>query len=474
VTDIDPHIDPDNDLDNGVPAHAHDPAGDGTGTSGPPRLLVIMGSGETAPTMKAPHRAIFDRLGDHVDAVLLDTPFGFQENAPILAEKALEYFRDAVNRKVEVAGLGRSDTGDVVAIEQAVARIRRADWVFAGPGSPTFALEQWRTTPVPEALAEKLRSGGAVVFSSAAALTLGVVTVPVYEIYKAGADPYWMPGLDLLGEHGLPVAVIPHYDNQEGGNHDTRFCYLGERRLAMLEPRLPDGAFVLGLDEHTGVIIDLDADTAEVVGKGALTLRRDGRSVRIESGRTVDVDVLRSAGATLDGHGSESAADTLDQAASETTAGPVGSAAAGPSGSTTAPVGSSIDSLAAAAKVHEAAFDRALADRDADGAVRAVLELEAAIVEWSRDTLQSDDIDRARAALRSMVVRLGAAATEGVRDPREVVGPVVDAALRARVVARTEKAYAVSDAIRDELVAAGVEIRDTPDGAEWLLTDRSV
>ena len=34
-----------------------------------------------------------------------------------------------------------------------------------------------------------------------------------------------------------------------------------------------------------------------------------------------------------------------------------------------------------------------------------------------------------------------------------------------------DRAYVVSDAIRDELVAAGIEIRDTPDGAEWLLTE---
>ena len=69
-----------------------------------------------------------------------------------------------------------------------------------------------------------------------------------------------------------------------------------------------------------------------------------------------------------------------------------------------------------------------------------------------------------------MIVRLGNAATEGVRDVREVIGPVVEAALAARVVARSEKAFAVSDAIRDELVAAGIEVRDTPDGAEWLVS----
>ncbi len=169
-----------------------------------------------------------------------------------------------------------------------------ADWVFAGPGSPTYALGQWSDTAVPDAIGEKIRSGGAVVFSSAAALTLGRATVPVYEIYKVGVDPYWLDGLDVLSEVGLDVAVIPHYDNAEGGNHDTRFCYLGERRLAMLEPSLPDGCFVLGLDEHTGVVMDLDADTAEIVGKGAVTLRRNGESVRIEAGQTIPIDILRA------------------------------------------------------------------------------------------------------------------------------------------------------------------------------------
>ncbi|MEM8905950.1 MAG: hypothetical protein AAGF02_19790 [Actinomycetota bacterium] len=419
-----------------------------------PRVLAIMGSGETAPTMIKPHRAIFDRLPEPVDAVLLDTPYGFQENAAILSEKALEYFRDSIGRTVEAAGL--HDTGaDVVDVESAIARIRSADWVFAGPGSPTYALDQWAGTAVPDALADKLATGGAVVFSSAAALTLGVATVPVYEIYKVGAHPTWAEGLDLLSAFGLPVAVIPHYDNTEGGNHDTRFCYLGERRLVMLEPLLPDGAFVLGVDEHTGVVLDLDADTAEVVGRGAVTLRRQGESVRIEAGETVPIDVLRAGG---------------DRAAATTSAAPVVSGSTGTAGSSVEAVGPSV-SLADEASACETAFEHAIADRDATAAVAAVLRLETAIVDWSRDTLQSDETDRARAALRSMIVRLGEAATGGVRDPREVLGPVVEAAITARRVARSERAFAVADALRDELVAAGFEIRDTPDGTEWLLAE---
>lgn len=434
-----------------------------------PRLLVIMGSGETAPTMTTPHRRVFERLaaatGGAVDAVLLDTPFGFQENVDILAAKTAEYFVDAASRTVEIAGLARTDGDDVVAIETAIAKIRGADWVFAGPGSPTFALRQWESTPVPDAIADKLTNGGAVVFSSAAALTLGRKTIPVYEVYKSGLDPYWVDGLDLLTAIGLPVVVIPHYDNKEGGNHDTSKCYLGERRLAMLEPELDDDVFILGIDEHTGVIIDLDAQTAEVVGKGGLTLRKDGVSTRIETGQTVPFSTLQqgpfSSAPGPDVH--VGGADTSNGAASTSAPGPGVPADAhdGPD--------ASIPSLAGDATRLEAEFDAALAARDADGAVAAVLALDTAIVEWSRDTLQGDEMTKARTALRSMIVRLGSAATGGVRDPREVLGPVVEAALAARITARSEKAYSVSDAIRDNLIAAGIEVRDTPDGAEWVL-----
>jgi cyanophycinase-like exopeptidase len=420
-----------------------------------PRLLVLMGSGETAPTMTGHHRRIFERLGGHhvggrqVGAVMLDTPFGFQENATILADKSVEYFRESVFRPVQVAGLSRMDTGDVVAIESGIARVRAAEWVFAGPGSPTFALSQWAGTPVPGLLADKLRNGGAVVFSSAAALTVGAKTVPVYEIYKVGIDPFWLDGLNLLAELGIDASVIPHFNNTEGGNHDTRFCYLGERRLAMLEPELPEGGFVLGVDEHTGIVMDLDDDTAEIVGKGVVTLRREGRSVELQSGTVVGLDVIRSGG---------------DLSASQPVPSPLP-----PQDSVADHAAPTLDSLVAALDLCQQNFDQALADADADRAVEAMLNLDSAIVEWSRDTLQSDQIDRAHSALRSMIVQLGAAATRGLQDARVVLGPVVEAALVARRVARDEKAWAVSDALRDALDHAGIEVRDTTDGVEWLV-----
>ncbi len=412
-----------------------------------PRLLTIMGSGETSPTMTKVHRDLMDRLGPApVPAAMLDTPFGFQENADDITAKAVAYFRESVQRDVAVASYRSAEGADGVAYEQMLSRLRDARYVFSGPGSPSYALAQWKGSLVPSVLAEKLRDGGCVTFASAAAVTLGAFAVPVYEVYKVGQAPHWLEGLDLLGEAGLRAAVVPHFNNAEGGNHDTRFCYMGERRLSYLESLLPDDAFVLGVDEHTGLILDLDADTATVTGLGTVTVRRGPSTWTVTSGESVPIAELGvGTGATKPRNfTAEGAIAPIDR---EVSADPL------------------LDGIARC----QAAFDGALVGRDGRGAVKAVLELDDLLTEWSRDTLQSDHLDRGRAALRSMVVRLGGAAAEGLRDPRNVVGPFVEALLDARRHARDERRFADADALRDRLVDAGVEVRDTPDGTQWVL-----
>ena len=412
-----------------------------------PRLLTIMGSGETAPTMIKTHRRLMDAVGvtGPTDAVLLDTPYGFQENADDISAKAVEYFRASVGRPVSVASWRRGE--DPVERERALAAIADASYVFAGPGSPTYALRQWEGTALRQLLVDKLHSGGAVTFASAAALTLGVAAVPVYEIYKVGATPQWVPGLDVLGELALPVALIPHYDNAEGGGHDTRFCYLGERRLSALEPELPDGTWVLGVDEHTALVIDLDEQTVAVEGNGTVTVRAGGISEVFEAGSTVALDQLRP------GRGTTRSATVPERA---------------PAPDRPAPAG-----LLPEVQRLSAGFDTALAGRDVDAAVAAVLELEQTLVDWSADTLQSDERDQARAALRRMIVRLGEVAVVGARDPRAAVAPFVEAVLAGRVGARGAGQYGLADTLRDSLLAAGVEVRDTADGTEWSLRDES-
>jgi len=448
-----------------------------------PRILTIMGSGETAPTMVSTHRTLTALLPKPVKAVLLDTPYGFQENAPELATRAVEYFRNSVNVDIAVAGLVRlHDThiaADTVQIERGLRAISDATYIFAGPGSPTYALRQWSGSNVVSSIIDKLMNGGIVTFASAAALTLGKVTVPVYEVYKVGQDVQRLDGLDVLSAIGINAAVIPHYDNAEGGNHDTRYCYLGETRLRMFEKMLDEDTYVLGIDEHTGLVIDLDAPVAKVVGNGTVTLRLREDSFTYETGTTIPLSVLqdpwllRSSDsgllAKLDAHSSDSSvANVLGHTSGVPSEAQLGRVGEGSSQSVE-PNSSQVGSLAYALQMHQQQFDDAMTARDADGAVRACLALEQAIHDWSADTLQGDIADKARAAVRSMISALGDAAIGGVRNPRDVVAPYVEAMLAIRATVRAEKRYDLSDVIRDAFVNIGIEVRDTATGVEWDL-----
>jgi len=417
------------------------------------RILVVLGSGETAPTMVATHRQVFEALGP-VPAVLLDTPYGFQENADDISQRAMEYFRASVGRQVKALDLRRLQGTDPARTEVALAELAGAGWVFSGPGSPTYALRQWADSAVPDLLADKLAHGGAIVFSSAAALTLGALTVPVYEIYKVGADPAWERGLGLVGFLGSEVAIIPHYDNAEGGNHDTRFCYLGQRRLEMLEEQMSPLGWILGVDEHTGVVFDLEARTASVVGKGSVTLRCHGQSATVGTGTRLDIADLAEMVESL-----RASQGSLAQA------GPVTALQEPPAADLTpAPT-----AFHGEIRHIEFDFDSALGAKDVDAAVRAALELEQAIFDWSGDTTQSDAPQRARAALRRMIARLGELARTGARDPKETVGGLVEALLEQRAKAREQRRYEDADSIRDHLLASGIEVRDTPTGTVWEL-----
>jgi len=437
------------------------------------------------------HRAMLDRLGPPpVPALLLDTPFMFQENAPELCDRVRHYFAESLRADIDVAGLSAADgtTGggaaglpqanaasgsDPFAAERLVSAVRRARYVFTGPGSPSYALRKWTGTVVPSLLSEMLQHGGGITFSSAAALTLGVSTVPVYEIYKVGEDPYWLAGLDLLAVAGMNAAVIPHFNNAEGGTHDTRFCYLGERRLSFLETELPDGAFVLGVDEHTAITFDLDEGVGHIAGLGVVTVRASGRSRTFPTGATVKIDeILATAGELARGPG-RSRGEVPAGAAGDAEM-PDGSEAPALPGSVGAPGAgfqpAYTDSpLTGLVREREAGFSEMVARRDLTGAVAEVLGLEDEITEWSNDIPSGDAMDRARASLRSLVVELGRVGEAGVRDPREVIGPFVEAMLELRARARTERRFEEADWIRDRLGALGVEVRDSSGGSEWLL-----
>ena len=410
--------------------------------------IVLMGSGETAPAMVKTHRKVLASAGPGA-ALMLDTPYGFQVNADDLTHRTVRYFAESVGHQVDpVRWRSRAEAGH----ERALAQISQGSWLFAGPGSPTYALGQWLGTPMPGAIDDLVTRGGTVVLGSAAAVTAGRWALPVYEIYKVGSPPHWVEGLDLLSRFvGVDVAVIPHYDNAEGGTYDTRFCYLGEARLAVLEEAL-DGATVLGVDEHTAVVVDLADRSVAVHGSGGMTLRRNGHSHVVPAGTEFSLDQLVDLVAGVELETEPRAPSTPASRGSD-------EPAAQPS-------------LDRDVSRQRAAFDTAIEQRDVEAAVMALLTVEQAIADWSADTLQSDAIDRARRELRAMVVRLGELATAGVLDPAAIVAPVIDGVLAARQSAREAKDFTTSDLLRDVLARAGVEVNDTPGGVTWRWPDR--
>ena len=313
----------------------------------------------------------------------------------------------------------RSARAGAVALERMLAAVRAARYVFAGPGSPGYALGVWQDTGLAPALRNLLSAGATVTLASAAALTAGARTLPVYEIYKAGADLEWLEGLDLASHLGLQAVVVPHWNNTEGQGFDTSRCYMGRRRFEILRGRLPEGMGVIGVDEHTAAIIDFGRGTLDVLGAGGVT--------------------LTGADVTFLGEGTTMPLETvLELLQSDPPPAPAPSPEPPPD------------------------FAGALASGSADDIARALLEVE---------TLAATGSASAREALRGMILELSELAIEGLTDPMERVGGHVDLLVETRDRLRADKRWEEADRIRAGLTSLGVTLQDTPDGTRWTRGD---
>lgn len=93
-----------------------------------------------------------------------------------------------------------------------------------------------------------------------------------------------------------------------------------------------------------------------------------------------------------------------------------------------------------------AAFDAALAVRDAGAAAGTILDVQL-VLDWFADP-EADDLDWAQSVLRRLVVRLGDLAA-GPRPGRRHLG--------------------ARDAVRERPAEVGIEVHDHPGGTSWTL-----
>jgi hypothetical protein len=282
------------------------------------------------------------------------------------------------------------------------------------------------------------------VAASAAALTVGKFTMPVYEIYKVGQEIHWVEGMDILGYFGFPLVVIPHWNNAEGGTHDTRCCFVGEDRFRDLMSLLPGETGVLGLDEHTACIMDLESNEAEIRGIGSITIRH-GSSERIfQRGERFSLDIL---------HG-------LDAV-------PVAAAAPSqPVAEKTAESGE--DSFWKTVHAIEDAFRQGL-EHDPRDAANAVLELDRTIWKALHDLENQEFVTQAREILRELIVLLGTRLASAPGSVKECLGPLVEELLTLRETFRKNGQWKDADALRDCLMRVKVTVEDTDQGARWRI-----
>ncbi len=405
-------------------------------------MIAIMGSGETTDSMVRVHRYLLDRLPSPVKAAFLDTPAGFQMNADDLYDKAREYFQKRLGQPMERAALKSSRQISPFEAEKTYQSLRQAGYIFVGPGSPTYALKNWLETPIPQILRERIQAGGCFVAASAAALTLGRFTLPVYEIYKVGADLFWAEGLDLLGRFGLPLAVIPHWNNAEGGTHDTRFCYMGEPRLLRLEEMLPPEVSILGIDEHTACILDFQAAQVLVKGVGTVTIRQGQNQKCFKDGETLPLPEFRKFISPLSG----------------LSAGPLSPASTSPPPPEI--FQEKLDRL-------QRDYESLLQENKGAAVVDVLIQLDKLIWKSCKEFEDEEKIAKAREIFRTLVVHLGLRFDECPKDVPAVLAPLMKILLDVRGKLRTAKQWAAADEIRNQLLQAGILIEDTPDGPRW-------
>ena len=253
-----------------------------------PGLITLIGSGETAPSGRVLYEPAFDRLPKPVKVAVMETPAGFELNSAHVASRVSEFIRHRLQNykpDVTVVPARRRDAEFGTNNPDVLRPLLDADCIFMGPGSPSYAVRHLAGTYAWDMMKARHRLGACLTFASSAAIAIGETAVPIYEIYKVGEDPHWIPGLDLLGPLGLRIACVTHWNNTEGGaNLDTSRCYIGRARLETLLPALSDGTVVVGIDEHTALTLDFSERVCRVLGKGTVTLVNDGRERVFKTG----------------------------------------------------------------------------------------------------------------------------------------------------------------------------------------------
>lgn len=253
-----------------------------------PGRIALLGSGETSLAGGRVFESLARVLPTPLRVAVLETPAGFELNSERVAGRVADFLAARLqNYRPQVSVVPARARGTRASPDdpELTAPLLRADLLFMGPGSPTYAVRQLTGSLAWRRMIARQRVGATLACASAAVIAISAWALPVYEIYKAGLDLHWQPGLDLFGPYGLKLVFVPHWNNAEGGAElDTSHCFMGAARFESLRGGLPPDATVVGIDEHTALAIDLADGAAAVLGAGDVTVLQAAGEHRFSAG----------------------------------------------------------------------------------------------------------------------------------------------------------------------------------------------
>ena len=258
--------------------------------------IAFLGSGETSLAGGRIFETLAKKINEPLRIALMETPAGFELNSAQVVGKVGEFMKTRLqNYKpvVDVIPARKKNSAFSPDDPEIVKPLLYANMIFMGPGSPTYTIRNLKDTLAWDVIRARHRLGATLIFASAATISISAHALPVYEIYKVGQDVHAVDGLNLFADFGLHVSFTPHWNNTDGGaDLDTSRCFIGMDRFAEWSKLVPSTNATIGLDEHTGLIVDFETGLCEVNGVSSVTLAREHNPEMYPSGSKFSLSEL--------------------------------------------------------------------------------------------------------------------------------------------------------------------------------------
>ena len=238
--------------------------------------IAFLGSGETSLAGGRIFESLARLIPDPLRVAVMETTAGFELNSFQVAGRVADFLQTRLQNykpTIDVIPARKQGTEFSPDNPEILKPLLTANIIFMGPGSPSYAVRQLKGTLAWDIIRARHRLGATLIFASAATISVGAWALPVYEVYKVGEDIHTKLGLNLFADYGMDVSFVPHWNNAEGGiDLDTSRCFFGIERFDQWRKLLPTENILVGLDEHSGIIVDFESATCEVSGVSSVSI----------------------------------------------------------------------------------------------------------------------------------------------------------------------------------------------------------